>query len=51
LVVEDNLDKTNEYLNDDNFNNDDDNILDASNIKVRIDDYFIHPLDIYDPQN
>lgn len=49
VLEEDNLQRSNENLIDDNRIND--NVLDASNVDVGINDHFIPPLDTYDPRN
>jgi hypothetical protein len=38
-------------LNDDKPVNDNDNVLDVSNVDLGTDDHFISPLDIYNPRN
>jgi len=38
-------------LNDNNFIDDNDNVLNTSNIDVGINDHFIIPLNIYNPRN
>jgi len=51
VVEEDSLEQSNNNLNDGNPINNNDNVHNASNVDVGINDHFTPPLDLHVPRN